>query len=292
MKKTILVTTIFLAAAITAGCGSDDRSTPVIAQKSTISGAVADGYLERAQVFLDRNFNYIHDDGEPSTTTDAGGNYILTVDPDDVGRFPVVALAIAGQTIDHDIEIRTLTESYLLCIDKTALSGTVSNFISPISTQIREMMETGKFQNIQQAAEELRLRLNMPAGVNMHADYMLLGSSASLDANRAFYQGLHATAQNMASLMGGQAGQVMSIQGTRITNVDVNHFRSMMGSIFGNLSTVRATSPVNPAHDAIMAQLREDLRNNISIAPSTISGHPFMNFSSSYRPHRGITGGR
>jgi hypothetical protein len=291
MKKTILPIAIFISALITAGCGSDSNSTPAVASTSTISGAVADGYLEKAQVFLDKNFNYILDEGEPNTITDVEGKYTLTVDPDDVGKYPVVALAIAGQTIDHDLVIRTLTESYLLCIDRRALSGTVNNFISPISTQIREMMETGTFQNIQQAADELRSRLGMPVGVDMHADYIRLGSPASVDPNRPFYQGMHTVAQNMANLMGGQAGQVMSIQGGRINNVDVNHYRSMMGSIFGNLSTIRAINPANPAHNAIMTQLREDLRDRISTVPSsTISGHPFMNFSSAYG--HGMMGGR
>lgn len=289
MKKTILPAAFLITALITAGCGSDSGSTTGVASTGTISGAVADGYLEKAQVFLDKNFNYLLDDGEPNTTTDVEGKYTLTVDPDDVGKYPVVALAIAGQTIDHDLVTRTLTESYLLCIDRRALSGTVSNFISPISTQIREMMETGKFQNIQQAAEELRSQLGMPVGVDMHADYLRLGSPASADPNRPFYQGMHTVAQNMANLMGGQAGQIMSIQGSRITNVDLNHYRGMMGSIFSNLSTVRDINPANPAHNTLMTQLRNNLGNIISTVPSsTIPGHPFMNFSSAYGPRPGF----
>ena len=291
MKKTTLTTTIIIAAAITAGCGDSGSSSSA---KSTISGAVADGYLEKAEVFLDRNFNYIHDAGEPSTTTDAEGKYILAVDSDDVGKYPVVALAISGQTIDHDTEVKTLTESYLLCIDRRALTGTADNFISPISTQLREMMETGKYENIQQASEDLRLRLNMPIGVNMHADYMMLGSTTSADTNRAHYQDMHTTARNMATLMGGQAGQVLSIQENRVDHVDINHFRGMMGSIFGNLSTVKAVNPVNSAQNEVMTQLRDDLSDRISTVPSTTSGYPFMNFSTAYRPGtgHGMMGGR
>lgn len=294
MKNKILLATLFVTALIAAGCGSDSESTTGVASKTTISGAVADGYLEKAQVFLDKNSNYILDDGEPNTITDVEGKYTLTVDPDDVGKYPVVALAIAGQTIDHDTVIRTLTESYLLCIDRRALSGTVTNFISPISTQIREMMETGTFQNIQQAADELRSELGMPVGVDMHADYIRLGSPTSADPNKPFYQGVHTVAQNMANLMGGQAGEVMTIQGRRVNNVDVNHYRSMMGSIFGNLSTIRVINPANPTHNAIMTQMREDLRDRISTVPASTSGQPFMNFSSAYGHGTGfgMMGGR
>lgn len=174
------------------------------------------------------------------------------------------------------------------------MTGTADNFISPISTQLREMMETGKYENIQQAGEDLRLRLNMPVGVNMHADYMRLGSTTSADTNRVHYQDMHTTARNMATLMGGQAGQVLSIQENRVDHVDINYFRGTMGSIFGNLSTVKAVNPVNPAQNAVMTQLKKDLRDRISTVPSTTSGHPFMNFSSAYRPGtgHGMMGGR
>lgn len=268
MKKTIVTAALLIAATITAGCGSSGSSvtsSDTGAAKSTISGAVADGYLENATVFMDKSDppNYQLDSGEPSTTTDADGKYTLTVDPADVGLYPVVALAIAGQTIDHDTTVTTLANSYVLCIDRRALSGTVSNFISPFSTQIREMMETGLYTDVAAAAEALGAQLGVPAAT-MTRDYILHEDTAA-----------HATARNMASLMGSQAAQVMP--GNKI---DINHYRGMMGSIFGNMATI---STINTAQTAAMTQLRERIFTTVSQIPLTPQVNSFMNFSSSYR---------
>ncbi len=263
MKK-LLLAAIMGALAVIYGCGSDGGGGGGSSSlsKSDITGQVADGYLSGAQVFLDKNLNYICDSGEPVTTTDSQGRYTLTVDPNDIGKYPVVAVAIAGQTIDLDNPTQKIAESYVLCIDKTALSGTVSNFISPVSTQIREMMETGKYATAQDAAAALRTELGLPLSTNMMADYIAGSNSA-----------MHTAARNMASLMASQSASVMP--GNR---VDVNRYRGMMASVFCNLSTVRTSSTTQSSSMA-------SARNRVSSAVSAASSAPgaFMNFSASYR---------
>ena len=218
-----------------AGCGgggtaSNGTNNTTSVSKTVVSGTVADGYLVGATVFLDKNINYMLDDGEPSATTDATGAYTLTIDAADVGKYPIVALAIKDSTVDLDTKT-PVTSTYVLSMHGVSVTpsssgtvtGTVSNFISPISTQIREMIESGKYATVQAAAEALRAQAGLPASANMTGDYV-----RNKDGD------LHTAAQNMAAAMGAQTGQVMP--GGK---VDVKGYRGMVGSIFQNISAVK-----------------------------------------------------
>lgn len=271
MKKSMVTIAAALTAGLIAGCGGDGgRQTT----SATVSGAVADGYLVGATVFLDKNGNYRLEAGEPSATSDANGAYTLTVDAADVGNYPIVALAIQGVTVDKDTN-QPVQYSYILSMPREGVSGTVSsNFISPMSTQVREMMATGQY-SMQQAMDEVRTRLGLPAGVNVMADYMA-------DPGNANYQAMHSAAQNMAGLMGSQMGQVFTAGGST-GSVDVNRYRGMMGMIFSNMSSVRASHTDSQS----MSQLRETMMTNLlNIEP----GQSFRNMSSSFRG--GMMGGR
>ncbi|KAB0664886.1 carboxypeptidase-like regulatory domain-containing protein [Oryzomonas japonica] len=270
MKKTILAAAMITVGLI-AGCGSGGGTTPATGTTS-LSGKVADGYLVGATVFLDKNGNYQLDAGEPSATTDANGAYTLTVDPADVGKYPIVALAIKGQTMDKDTGL-PVANSYVLSMPATATSGTVnSNFISPMSSQLREMMETGKYASMQQAMTALAAKLGMTVGTNMLEDYML--------ANNAT---MHTAAQNMASLMGGEMAQVMGTSGTTVT-VDVNRYRGMMGMIFSNMSSIKG-----PNSQTAMTTLMGTMTTTLGNMPMMSAGQPYLNMSTAFRG--GMVGG-
>ncbi|WP_224956294.1 hypothetical protein [Geomonas subterranea] len=255
MKREIIAAAAaFVAAGILAGCGGGASSGT---DSAKIAGKVADGYLEKATVFMDKNNNYRLDAGEPNTQTDANGAYTLTVDPADVGKYPIVALAVKDVTIDQDTG-HTVDLNYLLSLPKDSVSGAVSsNFISPLTTQVREMMETGNY-TMTQAMDQLRLKLHLSQDTDMMGDYMAGRNTA-----------LHQTAQNMATLMGGQMGQVY--QSGSDTVVDVNRYRGMMGAMFSNISSVRAAT-TNAEMTQLMTQMSSNL-SNISV------GQPFRNMS-------------
>jgi hypothetical protein len=285
MKKQTLAVITIISAGIIAGCGSSGTGSGTSASVSnpaslttSISGKVADGYLVGATVFLDKNGNYQLDSGEPTATTDQNGSYTLKVDPADVGKYPVVALATAGQTYDlDDLSHTPIQNSYVLSIHAVSVtqsasgsvSGNVSNFISPMSTQLREMMETGKYSNIQQAMSDLGARLGMSAGINMMDDYIAANNTT-----------MHTAAQNMAVLMGSQMGQVISNSGSA-TTVDVNRYRGMMGTIFSNISSVKG-----PNAQSAISNLMGALRINL---PNITPGQPFRNMSTTFRG--GMMGG-
>lgn len=297
MKREMLTAAAVITLGIIAGCSGSDMggsgmtmSTPAT---TTVSGKVADGYLVGATVFLDKNRNYLLDSGEPNTTSDGSGAYTLNIDPADVGKYPIVALAIKDVTVDLDTS-QPVQSSYVLSMHAVSVTsaaadsvtGSVSNFISPMSTQIRELMETGKYETVQQAAEELRAQLGMPAGMNMLADYVRLGSASSADPNRANYQAMHQAARNMASLMGGQMQQVMGAGASAATAanaasaapVDVDRYRGMMGTIFSNISSVKG-----PNVQSEMTTLMGTMTSNLSGMPMSAPGQPFRNMSSAFR---------
>jgi hypothetical protein len=272
MKTYLFAALIITAAGIIAGCGGGSGS-PTSGSTTSISGKVADGYLVGATVFMDKNGNYKLDAGEPTATTDANGAYTMTVDAADVGKYPIVAMATKGVTIDKDT-MAAVPNSYLLSMPATAVSGTVSNnFISPMSSQLREMMETGKYATIQDAMSALRTKLGMP-GIDMLTDYMA--------ANNAT---MHTAAQNMASLMGSQMPQVFNTSGST-TSVDVNRYRGMMGTIFSNMSSIRGNGSNAQTN---MTTLVGNMTTLLTNMPMLGSGQPFQNMSTAFRG--GMMGG-
>ena len=249
-----LIVTCLISAAIITGCGSDGGVGSIAGvgtggtgtTAKTVSGTVADGYLVNATVFLDKNGNYQLEAGEPSTTTDANGDYKLDIDPADLGKYPIVAHAVKGVTIDRDTN-QAVTNSFVLSMSKDNVSGTVNNFISPLSSLLREMMETGDYTSMQHASDALRTRMGLPAGTDMMADYIAANNTA-----------MHYAAQNMATLMGNQMGYVMGMNGSTIT-VDVNRYRAMMETIFINMATVCAES-----NQTEMLHLRSTITTRLS----------------------------
>jgi len=228
-----LIALFLFSAVIITGCGADSSTTAGVGSGGTgtlakISGTVADGYLVNATIFLDRNSNYQLDAGEPSTKSAENGVYTLDVEPADVGMYHIVALVIKGVTIDKDTNL-AVANSYVLSLHKEYVNGSVSsNFISPISSQLRELMETGRYSSIQQAADTLRTEMGLLAGTDMSADFIATDHAE-----------MHYAAQSMATLMGNQMAHVMGMNGSTIT-VDVNRYRAMMETIFSNMSTVSA----------------------------------------------------
>jgi hypothetical protein len=274
MKKYLVTAATLLTVGLIAGCGSGTgASTTSTTSTTSVSGKVADGYLVNATVFMDKNGNYMLDAGEPSTTTDANGAYMLTINSADMGKYPIVALATKGMTIDMDNPTQTMTNSYVLSMPKNSVSGMVSsNFISPMSTQLREMMETGKYATMQDAMNALSAKLGMPAGTNMLQDYMA-----------ANHIGMHTAAQNIANIMGTQMAQVMPSGAS--SSVQVDRYRGMMGAIFSNMSSIKGTNA-----QTNMPTLMTTITNMLQNMAMTTPGQPFRNMSTAFRGGMGLMG--
>lgn len=280
MKKYIFSVAMLLATGLIAGCGGSGTNTSASTATSPVSGKVADGYLVGATVFLDKNGNYQLDAGEPLAKTDASGTYTLNIDPADVGRYPLVALATSGVTIDKDTN-QPVANSYVLSMHATtvtpstagSVSGTVSNFISPMSTLIREKLTANPGMTLTDANTQLRNQMNLPGGINMMADYVA-GSQSGTTATH--YQTMHTAARQMVGLMSGQAGLVMNG-----TGVNVNRYRSMMATINTNMPAI-AANVINGQgmNSATMTSMMGTMQTQLGSMPMTGG---FTNYSSMFR---------
>lgn len=260
--------TLMAAAAIIAGCGgvgtggTGGTRNPGNGNTATtsVSGKVADGLLANATVFLDKNGNYQPDRDEPTTATDQNGSYTLVVDSADMGRYPIVAVATRGITVDKGTGL-TVPNSYLLSFPATAVTDMPDgNFISPISTQVAELMNTGKYATVQDAKDRLSTQMGLAPGTDILMDYVGTGNSL-----------MQTAAQNMASLMGSQASLVFSGNGTE--SIDVNRYRAMIGTIYVYLPAITVTA----------TQTNTVTASITSSVASISSGQPFRNMSASFR---------
>lgn len=267
MKKQALAVLCIISAGIIAGCGGESGSG-VSTTTATISGKVADGYLSGAEVFLDKNGNYHWDVDEPKTTTDGNGVYSMTVPAADAGKHALVARAIAGTTRDLDNPGLPISNSYLLC----APAGT-TGFISPVSTLIREKMQANPGMTLTDAMTQLRNQMNLPAGVDMMADY-IAGSQSGVHA--AHHQTMHTAARQMVGLMAGQSELVMPGG-----SVNVNRYRAMMAIINSNMSGIAANVGLHlDEHSPFMTTMMTSMHNQLGGIPTTGG---FMNYSGMFR---------
>lgn len=263
MKKHIVQIAAVLAVGLVAGCGASGSTS----QTAPVSGVVADGYLNKAEVFLDMNNNYRWDAGEPKTTTGSGGVYSMMVPVADAARYPVVARAIAGTTIDEDTN-SVVAAGYVM----SAPAG-APGFVSPMSSLVREKMAANPGMTLDTAVTQLRIQLNMPAGINMMGDYVV-GSQGGTAA--AGYQAMRTTAQQMAGLAAGQEALVMDG-----SSVNVSRYRSMMGTIDANMASIgsNATGGLD-MNSAFMTGMRNQMQSQLAAMP--MAGG-FMNFSGMFR---------
>ena len=271
MNKQIITLAAALSLGVLAGCGGGGSSTP--STSTSVSGAVADGYLVGATVFMDKNSNYQLDAGEPTAMTDANGAYTLSIDSADMGKYPLVAMAIKGQTIDKDTN-QPVANSYMLSMPAAAMSGTVnSNFISPMSTLIREKMAANPSMTMNDAMTQLRNQMNLPAGMNMMADYVAGSQSGT---NATHYQTMHTTAQQMVGLMAGQGTLVMNGSGA-----NQNRYRSMMATINSNMPAITANVMNGQGmNGTFMANMMTQMQTQLGGMP--INGS-FGNYSGMFR---------
>lgn len=244
-----LLVVCLASAAIITGCGVGGDMTAGVGTGGTgtftasLTGSVADGYLINAVVFLDKNGNYQLDNDEPYAVTGADGISTLTVTPAEREAYPVIAVAFKGITIDSATML-PIASNYVLSFPKESFKTTGSNTISPISTELRELLETGRYTTVQQAMDVLSNHMGLPPDVNLLAENIVVNNPA-----------LNAAAKSIAALMWMQTGQIMS-SGSVTPAVDIERYRAMMALIESNMIII---SRLNTPENLI------NLNNNISV---------------------------
>lgn len=180
LKKSVLT---LLSATLLFGCSAFDDDDNA-SSKTSLSGKVADGYLQGARVCLDLNSNKVCDDGEPATVSESGGVFNLAgVTQQQLDSAPLLVEVIVGETIDEDNPGTTIDKKYTL----TAPAG--YEFISPLTTMVQSEIEDKGI-----SAEEAKGAVQVKLGttLDLEDDYVA-GSESGGDA--AEFERLHKVAQ-------------------------------------------------------------------------------------------------
>lgn len=174
------------------GCGnsSDSDNTTVVEESTeettTLSGAVADGYLVGARVCLDMNFNEACDPEENPVVTDGEGQYQLTVQTIAANAYTLLADANES-TVDLDTG-EAIGEAW-----KFKTMAELGSFISPLTTMVVAEMELNASLDADAAKERIRTKLGLAAGTDIAADYIQ-------SVNTTAHTAAQIIAQNMASV--------------------------------------------------------------------------------------------
>ncbi|MEC4739072.1 MULTISPECIES: hypothetical protein [unclassified Shewanella] len=156
-----------------------------------MSGKVADGYLVGAKVCLDLNQNKLCDEGEPSATSTAGGDFSITdATQEQIENFPLLVEVTAG-VVDEDTG-EAITQPYTM----TAPVG--YEFVSPLTTMVQNEVEQGN----ELADAEASLQGLLGTTLALSQDYVAQQLNAELEADvQEEYERLHHVAQVTAQLI-------------------------------------------------------------------------------------------
>lgn len=196
----ILLLAGILALAACSGNTSSTTSTPTAealssgSSKIFLQGQVADGYLQKAEVFLDLNGNKVLDPGEPETATGPDGRFKLLVQQADADSHPVVVQVVPGQTLDQDSGNRET--------DPMTLEAPVGQFqfISPLTTLVKNALDKTPGLTVAQAEAQVRTAFGLGTQVPLSADYIAAEQSNDPQQAAAATK-MHQTAQVVADLM-------------------------------------------------------------------------------------------
>lgn len=172
-----------------AGCGGgggvSGGATTAGGGATTVSGVVADGYLEKATVFLDLNDDKQFTAGEPSAVTKADGTYTLeNVTAADLKTHAIVVIAEKTVTINHEGNTSTpVADKYILSTPPDAPKNPEGKVvITPLTTLIHNQIETNPVLKVSEAEAVVKSNLGVATGTSLFEDFVQKkGASADYD---------------------------------------------------------------------------------------------------------------
>ncbi len=166
-----------------------------VAAASSVSGRVADGYINGATVCVDLNENDSCDADEPSAVSGEGGVYDLEI-PAGAESKPIVA-AIPAEAIDEDTgEAVGQALVFIAPADKP-------EFLSPITTLVHQELRANPALDVEDAEKAVKNILGIDeTDVSLFVDYVAASKATDGAAGQSErFQYLHDTARVVASLM-------------------------------------------------------------------------------------------
>ncbi|MDN7921231.1 hypothetical protein [Burkholderia gladioli] len=178
---------VTIAASLTAcggggGSGSGSSSGATTTSTFQLSGKALDGPLAGATVCFD-NGQGVCDTSQPTTTTDANGNYTLKVSGNVTGK--QLDVLVTANTIDGG---NKFTSTFTM---SAVVSGSTQN-VTPLTTMVVAQMKAGKSQ----ADATTAVQNLLGSSVDPNADYVANGDTSTAT-----------TAASMVSHMTALAGQ-------------------------------------------------------------------------------------
>ena len=254
-----LVLPLLLLAACGGGGGGGGNSAPTPVANQSLSGTVADGYLAGATVCLDLNSNGLCDNGEPSTTTTAGGAYSLSFPGSTslTGLNLVVNVPVGA--IDSDFPSTPISLPYKLAAPASANVSGVLN-INPLMALVAGAMRNNSSLSYSAATTLVLTTLGLPSTVNPAADYLATGT-----ANPA----VHNVNQLLATVL-------QNLNANGATNTATLTQALQTGSQYG-MAAYNATTPAALAaatQSAVEATLAGQLVS--SVPAMTYTGQPLV----------------
>jgi ribosomal protein S27AE len=232
------------------GCWLHDDDDPVV-QSDSVSGVVQDGYLVGATVCSDQNNNKICDAGEPTDTSGAGGEFLLT--GVGVNTYPIIAEIGAG-VFDEDNPGVPITRSYLLTAPAPGGNSVVVNAISSL---VQARVEAG----------DLTPRATVAAMLGIDEADLLQDYLAPDTADEAIHGVAQVLTRAMGDIKGRDPEEVYNVaMAGMLASLDVG--APLHGTLYG---TVQTAGP-SPDIDAIMNTAGIDQQGAINRMPDGSEG--------------------
>lgn len=109
--------------------GNNLNNNNINSQKINIRGVAIDPEIQGATVFLDSNGNGVYDEGEPTSTTDNLGQYVLEIPNEDIGKSIIVSGGVDSVTKEDFVgELSAISDNTQEQIHITPLSTLVNNY--------------------------------------------------------------------------------------------------------------------------------------------------------------------
>ncbi|MGF1766409.1 hypothetical protein L4D06_03340 [Enterovibrio makurazakiensis] len=190
--NTLTFSVIAILVLSVSGCSDSDsgssNSPPQSPKQNSVTGKVADGYLQGATVCFDMNRNFVCDGDETTVTTDESGSYTLSV-PEDVSQtYPIIA-TVSQATIDQDTNA-PVRNAYTLVSPPGRHA-----FVSPITTLLALQSNGSSDEALSPRVSFLLNQLGLSSDVDLFADYIEKRDDES-------YRTVHQAAQLVARELG------------------------------------------------------------------------------------------
>jgi hypothetical protein len=157
-SKKILINLIPVMGIILYAHGSSGNSA--INVQGTV---VSNGYVSGANVYLDKNFNKTYDRDEPSALTDENGNYMITVQQEEINRYSVIAEITDTRSLnDNKYEHKFILES----------PAGKYKFISPLTTLVKNKNDNSPYLTLELAEASVKKALGISKELSLFDNYM------------------------------------------------------------------------------------------------------------------------